>query len=73
VLSAVGGSMVPVSIMPQFMQTLSKFTPHNWALAGFQDVFVRGLGVSAILPDVGVLLVFAAAFWGIAIWKFRFE
>jgi len=73
VLSAIGGSMVPVWVMPQFMQTLSKLTPHSWALNGFQDVIVRGLGVSAILPSIGVLLAFAAGFWAIAIWRFRFE
>jgi ABC-2 type transport system permease protein len=73
VLSAVGGSMVPVSVMPSFMQTLSKITPHSWALTGFQDVIVRGLGVTSILPNVGILLAFAAAFWAIAIWRFRFE
>jgi ABC-type multidrug transport system permease subunit len=72
-LSAIGGSMIPTSVMPNFMQTLARFTPHFWGLAGFQDVMVRGLGVSAILPSVGMLLAFAAAFWAIAIWRFRFE
>ncbi|HVN52965.1 MAG TPA: ABC-2 transporter permease [Anaerolineaceae bacterium] len=73
VLSALGGSMVPVYVMPDFMQTISRFTPHSWALNGFQDLIVRGLGLSAILPAVGVLLAFAAGFWGIALWRFRFE
>jgi len=72
-LSALGGSMVPTFVMPQFMQTLAKFTPHYWALNGFQDVIVRGLGVADILPVVGILMAFAAAFWAIAIWRFKFE
>lgn len=72
-LSAVGGSMVPVSVMPGFMQTLSKFTPTAWALNGFLDVMVRGLGVAAILPGVGMLMAFTAVFWAIALWRFRFE
>jgi ABC-2 type transport system permease protein len=59
--------------MPDFMQTLAKFTPNAWALNGFLDVMVRGLGVSAILPTVGMLMVFAAVFWAFAIWRFRFE
>jgi ABC-2 type transport system permease protein len=73
VMAAVGGMMVPASVMPHFMQSLSKFTPHAWALTGFQDVIVRGLGVTDILPVVGVLLVFALAFWGVGIWRFRFD
>ena len=73
VLSAVGGMMVPVYVMPHFMQTVSRFTPHAWALAAYQDVMVRGLGVTAVLPGVGMLMVFAVIFWGIGIWRFRFD
>ncbi len=73
VLSAVGGMMVPVYVMPHFMQSVALITPHAWALNGFQDVMVRGLGVSAVLPSIGMLLAFAAAFWGLAVWRFRFE
>ena len=73
VMAAVGGMMVPVYVMPRFMQTVSQFTPHAWALAGFQDVMVRGLGVQAVLPAVGMLLGFAVLFWGIGVWRFRFD
>ncbi len=73
VMAAVGGMMVPSWVMPQFMQSLSRFTPHSWALAGFQDVIVRGLGVVDVLPSVGMLLVFALVFWGVGIWRFKFE
>jgi len=59
--------------MPPFMQTLSKISPHAWALSGYQDVIVRGLGTAAVLPEVGVLLGFAVAFFGVAVWRFRFD
>jgi ABC-2 type transport system permease protein len=73
VMAAVGGMMVPTSVMPHFMRALSQFTPHAWALTGFQDVMVRGLGVMEILPVVGMLLVFALGFWAVGIWRFRFD
>lgn len=72
-LAAVGGVMVPSYVMPPFMQTISKISPHAWALAGYQDVIVRGLDTAAVMPEVGALLLFAAAFFGVAVWKFRFE
>ncbi len=72
-LSVAGGMMVPVYVMPRFMQTVALITPHAWALTGFQDVIVRGLGISAVLPSVGVLLGFAVVFWGLAVWRFRFD
>ena len=73
VLSALGGIMVPISVMPAFMQKIALVIPHYWALTGFQDVIVRGQGMSAVLPVVGVLLGYALVFWVVALWKFRFE
>ena len=72
-MAALGGSMVPTFVMPRFMQALSRFTPHAWALEGYQDVIVRGLGFEAVVPDVAALLAFAAVFFGVALWRFRFD
>ena len=72
-LAALGGMMVPAFIMPGFMKTLSLFTPHAWALAGYHDVIIRGLGLREVLPETGVLLAFAALFFAGALWRFRFD
>jgi len=72
-LSALGGMLVPAYIMPGAMKTISLFTPHAWALAGYQDVIVRGLGVHQVLPEVGILLAFSGFFFVFALWKFRFQ
>jgi ABC-2 type transport system permease protein len=61
-LAALGGMMVPTFVMPGFMKTLSLFTPHAWALAGYHDVMIRGLGVTGPAGN-GVLLGFAALFF----------
>ncbi|MBI3742286.1 MAG: ABC transporter permease [Chloroflexi bacterium] len=72
-LCALGGTMVPLFVMPDFMQTLARITPHAWALLAYQDVIVRGLGTLQVLPNVTVLLGFAGIFFALALWKFRFE
>jgi len=72
-LSALGGMMVPTFIMPDLMKTLSLFTPHGWALAGYHDVIIRGLGVREVLTEMVVLLGFASFFFVIALWRFRFD
>ena len=72
-LAAVGGMMVPTFVMPEFMQAISKISPHAWALAGYQDVIVRGLGLQSVLPEAGVLMAFAVVFFGVAVWRFRFD
>ena len=72
-LAALGGSMVPLFVMPDFMQSIARITPHAWALTAYQNIIVRGYGTAEVLPQVGVLMAFAAAFFGIALWRFRFE
>jgi ABC-2 type transport system permease protein len=72
-MSALGGCMVPSFVMPDFMQALSRLTPHGWAMQGFQDVLVRGYDLAGIVPETGVLLGFAAAFFLIGVWRFRFD
>jgi ABC-2 type transport system permease protein len=61
-----GGIMVPKYLLPQAMQTMSLFLPHGWALDGYQLVLVRGAGLVDVLPQVGMLLAFAAAFFLLA-------
>lgn len=72
VLSALGGMMVPTFVMPEFMKILSLFTPHAWALSGYHDVMLRGLGLAGVWKETAVLLGFAACFFLIALWRFRF-
>jgi len=62
VMSALGGSMVPRFVMPDFMDTTALFTFNGWALDGFLDVFWYGdpdAGPGAtlleILPELGAL------------------
>jgi len=58
VLAALGGVWVPVFMMPNFMQIVSKLSPMNWGLNAFYDVFLRNASLSQILPDLILLLLF---------------
>lgn len=72
-LSALGGCFVPRFIMPNWLQTIGLVTPHAWALDAYQDLLVRGYGLLEVLPKIGALAAFAAVFFGIGVWRFRFE
>jgi ABC-2 type transport system permease protein len=72
-MSALGGCFVPRFTMPEWLQTAGLITPHAWALDAFQDLFVRGYGLAEVLPKVGVLGLFALAFFAVGVWRFRFE
>ncbi len=73
VLSALGGAWWPIEIVPRWMQALAKALPTYWGMRGFQDIVVRGLGLRAVLPAVGVLLAFGLVFLAIGLWRFRWE
>lgn len=59
--------------MPGCLRTAGLIAPHAWALDAYQDLLVRGYGLLEVLPKVGVLAIFAAVFFGIGAWRFRFE
>ena len=67
IAAAVGGIMVPVFLMPRFMQPLSKFSPLHWGHDAFVGIFVRGAGFRELAPDLIRLLLFSAATISIAL------
>ncbi len=71
VLAPVGGCWWPLFIMPEWMQALAKITPHGWATTGFNKVMLFGAEFGAVVPEMLVLLGFAALFGAIAVWRFR--
>ena len=74
VMGLVGGCMVPRLVMPPIMRTIGLAVPHSWALDGYFELLVRdGAGLADVLPQLGVLLAFAALFAALGVWRFRFE
>jgi ABC-2 type transport system permease protein len=66
IMGAVGGIMVPKIVMPPLMQTMTALSPMSWGLEGMLDVFVRNLGVEAVLLESAVLIVFGLLSLGVA-------
>jgi len=65
-ISALGGSMFPRFLMPEALQKASLVAFNAWALEGFLDVFWRQAPLVAVLPEIGVLLVWTVAFFALA-------
>jgi len=73
ILAAIGGIWVPVFMMPDIMQRLSRISPLNWGLEGFYDVFLRGGGMVEVLPYVALLLGFFIIMMLIAFYYNKFK
>ena len=56
VMSAVGGSMIPLFIMPSILQKIALLSVNYWGIQGFYDLFWRVLPLDEILPKILVLL-----------------
>jgi ABC-type Na+ efflux pump permease subunit len=55
VMSAIGGSMIPLFIMPSILQKIAVISVNYWGIQGFYDIFWRALPLEAILPKILVL------------------
>ncbi len=73
ILSALGGAWMPLDTTSETFQAIGHLTPTAWAMDGFQNIVVRGLGLRSVLLPAGILLGYAVAFFALAVWRFRFE
>jgi len=58
VMSAIGGSMIPIFIMPEIMQKIAVVSVNYWGIQGFYDIFLKLLPITDItfLSKVFVLI-----------------
>lgn len=73
VFAGVGGALVPLAVLPGWVQTIARFTPTYWAMDGFLDVILAGAGITDVLAATSALLAFSAVFSAITATRFRFE
>jgi ABC-2 type transport system permease protein len=73
VMALLGGCWYPLELFPQAVQNIVKILPTTWAMRGMLDIVLRGQGLTSILPVAGVLIGFAAVFFTIGIWRFKYE
>lgn len=72
-MALLGGCWYPIELFPPQVQTAVHVLPTTWAMRGFLDLIVRGGGFVDILPEAGILLVFALVFFAVGVRRFRYE
>jgi len=73
VMALMGGCWYPLELFPKVIQNIVKILPTTWAMQGLLALILRGQGLTGILPEAGVLLGFAAVFFVIGVWRFKYE
>jgi len=71
VAAPLGGCWWPLFIVPEWMQTLAKFTPHGWANTAFNKLMLFGGDFGSVGYEMIALVCFGVAFAAVAAWRFR--
>ena len=69
-LLLVSGVYYSVTILPQWMQFLSKFSPATYVLEGVRAGLMQGTPIDELLGDVWPLMVMAVVFIPLGVWVF---
>jgi ABC-2 type transport system permease protein len=67
------GTFFPVAAMPSYVQAIARVLPLYYMANGLRDTTVRGLSITHVAPDIGVLLGVTAVLSVIALRSFRWE
>jgi ABC-type Na+ efflux pump permease subunit len=70
-MSAIGGSMIPLFIMPSILQKIGLLSVNYWAIQGFYDIFWRMLPLKTILPKILILIGIGSVMTTVSIQLFK--
>lgn len=68
VMSMLGGGMVPLIAMPQWMLDLSQASPAKWAILSLEGAIWRGFDWSEMALPISVLMVIGLLSFAVASW-----
>ncbi len=69
--SALGGTWFPLEAAGGAFAVIGKLLPSAWAMTGYQNILIRGLGSSSAWLPTLVLLAYALGFFALAVWRLR--
>jgi ABC-2 type transport system permease protein len=69
--SALGGAWFSLEMVGKTFSTIGHLMPSAWAIDGYQNIILRGLGFNAVLLPVAIILAYALFFFTVAIWRFK--
>jgi ABC-2 type transport system permease protein len=73
IFASLGGAWFPLEVAGEAFATIGHLMPTAWAMAGFQNIVVRGLDFSSVLLPAGILLGYTLVFFVLAVWRFQYE
>lgn len=69
VLAGLGGAWVPLEVTGETFAKIGHVSPVAWAMDGFKNISIRGLGFESVLLPAVALLGYALLFFVLAVWR----
>ena len=69
--SALGGTWFPLEAAGGTFGAIGRTLPSAWAMNGYQNILIRGLGLKSAWMPAMILFVYALGFFSLAVWRFR--
>jgi ABC-2 type transport system permease protein len=69
--SAMGGTWFPLESSSGAFAVIGGLLPSAWAMKGYQNILIRGLGLASTWIPTLVLLAYMLGFFVLAVWRFR--
>ncbi len=70
-VSAMSGAWFPLEITGPAFQFVGHLLPTAWILDALRGIVVRGFDLADVMPAFAVSVAWAAAFFALAVWRFR--
>jgi ABC-2 type transport system permease protein len=61
----------PISSMPRFFQKLSYINPMTYVMVVLRGVYLKGVGLNVLWPDIAAMTVLAALLLGVSVLRFH--
>jgi ABC-2 type transport system permease protein len=71
IFSALGGTWFPLEVTSGGFAMIGKIMPSAWAMTGYQNILMRGLGLDSAWMPTLILTAYALGFFVLAVWRFR--
>jgi ABC-2 type transport system permease protein len=70
-MSMLGGGMVPLAVMPSWMQSLSVISPVRWMILSYEGAIWRGFSIAEMALPCAVLLAIGGVFFTLGARRFQ--
>ena len=65
------GLFTPIESMPKWAQNVTLFNPIRYFVEFIRMVLLKGAGLQEVLPNLGIITLFAIVVNGLAVWSYK--